>query len=164
MVEGLDEIIVRAGIEPLDPHLDRAAGGDDENGKILVLPADGAQKVKAIAIGQAQIEEHEIMLVQRQGRLGIGNAGDRIQAPPGLAHGFPQKFGKTGTVLDEEKTHGRIRLERSRPTRRGEEAHSFHVFAASPAPGRYACAGEARAELISFARGGKWFALTPTYR
>jgi hypothetical protein len=86
MVERFDEIIIRARIKPRDPLLDRPASGQDDDGHGISGCTDTADKIKPIAIRQAEIEKNEIKIIRTNGLLGIRNAGQTVDTPACLMH------------------------------------------------------------------------------
>ena len=68
----LGDVILRAALERGPRHVDRAVGGDQDDGKIRIAPADFAQQVEAVAVGKADVEQEKIerfFLEQREARL-----------------------------------------------------------------------------------------------
>ena len=59
-IERLDDVIVGAGIEPLDAISHVVARGDDDDRRRIAPPAQLAQHLEAVASGKTEIEQHEI--------------------------------------------------------------------------------------------------------
>ena len=100
-LEGLDEVVVGAGVEALDARLDRVAGGEHED-RDVVGRAQAPGHLHAVELGQPEVEDDEVgveggRLVER--RLAV--AGDAhlvaLQAQRALEH-----LGDLLVVLDDE--------------------------------------------------------------
>ena len=57
-VEGLHEIVVGPGIEPLEAILKVVAGCEDDDGRVVLFSTHGAEHRHAVDGGQSQVEEH----------------------------------------------------------------------------------------------------------
>ena len=72
-LEGLHQIVVRAGIKAEHPIIEPAARGQDQDRHRVLPPPEPAHQIKSFAIGQAEIEEHQVIVVDREGMLGPGD-------------------------------------------------------------------------------------------
>ncbi len=63
--EGLDEVVVGAGVEQVDLVVDLAECADDDDRELGVTDPDGLEHVGAPAVGQDQIEQDEVEVVGR---------------------------------------------------------------------------------------------------
>ena len=100
-LEGLDQVVVGAGVEALDARLERVARGEHED-RDVVGRAQPARHLHAVELGQPEVEDDEVgveggRLVER--RLAV--AGDAhlvaLQAQRAL-----QDLGDLLVVLDDE--------------------------------------------------------------
>ena len=58
-LEGLDEVVVGAGVEALDARLDRVAGGEHEDRDVPAL-AQALGHVDAVEAGESEVEDHQV--------------------------------------------------------------------------------------------------------
>ena len=82
-LKGFGEVVVGAEIEALDAVLHRVARAQDEHRLLEAALAPLAQQVEAIAVGQTEVEDDEVVsgLAERVARLAAGaRAGDRVGA------------------------------------------------------------------------------------
>ncbi|MCY1235093.1 hypothetical protein D9M72_476970 [compost metagenome] len=73
MMEWLDEIVVGTGIEPGNTLVDGSLGGDDQHGQPRIVVPEATKQGQAVAVGQAEIEQYEIVLLPRDCRFGVRN-------------------------------------------------------------------------------------------
>ena len=86
----------------LDGRLDRAVAGDHDHGRVRLLLAAMGQQVEAVAVAQADVDQHQVVGLAIDGGDAFGQAGGRI----GLV-----------ALLAEPVGHrGRARADRRRPT------------------------------------------------
>src|SRR3954471_18929570 len=79
-LEGLDEVVVGAGVQALDARLERVAGGEHEDRDVAV-GAQAPGDVDAVHAGQAEVEEDEVGYVgARVGErlLAVGDEADLV--------------------------------------------------------------------------------------
>ena len=72
--ERLDEVVVGACVEPLDPVVDRVPRSDDQNGDGIASVAERAADVEAADLGHQEIEDDRVgrrgaVLCQRVGAV-----------------------------------------------------------------------------------------------
>ncbi len=65
-IERLDEVIVCAGVEALHAVGHRIARGDDQHRQRVAARTQRAQHVETVALGQAEVEQHEIVGLARR--------------------------------------------------------------------------------------------------
>ena len=104
-VEGLDEIVVRAGVQPLDPVRDLVERGQDDDGRDVAAAAQRLQEADAPAVRQHEIEQDEIVAgcghrVARRVEAGDPVHGLAVRGDL-VAHGGAQH----GVVLDQQDAH-----------------------------------------------------------
>ena len=67
-MEGLRQIVVRPGVQPLHLVLHFAAGGEDQHPRLPVGLPQGAQHRHAVLFRQIQIKKHQIVSFHAQKR------------------------------------------------------------------------------------------------
>ena len=100
-LEGLDEVVVGAGVEALDAGLERVARGQDQD-RHVVVGAQRARDLEAVEPGQAEVEDHEVgreraPVLQRGGTVGGGAHLVALHAQRAL-----ERLGDVLVVLDDE--------------------------------------------------------------
>src|SRR5829696_2943819 len=104
-LEGLDQVVVGAGVQPLDPGLDGVAGGQDEDRDVVAI-AQPAGHVDAVQSGEAQVEDDHVW---REGGGGV-QGGLAVAGHPDLvaldAQGALQGLSDLVVVLDDEHPGG----------------------------------------------------------
>ena len=56
----LGDVILRAALEGGARHVDRAVGGDQDDGELGIAAANFAEHLDAVAVRQAHVEQHQI--------------------------------------------------------------------------------------------------------
>ena len=99
----LDQVVLGAGGDGVDADAVVAAGEHDDRGG-GDLGDEGVQRVEALGVGQAEVEQHAGRLVgQRVDALGDGPAPDQVVVgEPGLAEALADQQGIPLVVLDEQ--------------------------------------------------------------
>ena len=114
--EGLDEIVVGAGVEPLDLVLDGVARRQHQDLRAHAAGAQLAAELEAVArAGQQQVEDDEI----RSGRADalqrrVGVAGD-VDGVALLGQALLEELGDPLLVLDDENLHDDVLLRTAVP-------------------------------------------------
>src|SRR5579863_4070003 len=57
----LGDVILRAALEGRASHVNRTICGDENDGEIRVAAADFAQQLEPVAVGQAHVEQHQVV-------------------------------------------------------------------------------------------------------
>ena len=99
--EGLDDVVVGAELEPDDPVGLRPAGGDHDDRDVRAAPQLSAD-VAAVAVGQAQVEQHEVGPLLGGGAQRVGRRGGQDRAEPLALERVPERLRDRRLVLDEE--------------------------------------------------------------
>jgi D-alanyl-D-alanine carboxypeptidase/D-alanyl-D-alanine-endopeptidase (penicillin-binding protein 4) len=100
-IEGLDDVIVRAGVQPGHTVPDVIARGQHDDRGGVAAPPQLAQHVEAVAPRQAEIEQHQVerRRAQRRGRgLAVAHP---IHGKAGRAQRRLQPLCNHGVVLDQ---------------------------------------------------------------
>ena len=100
-LEGLDEVVVGAGVEALDARLERVARGEHED-RHVVGRAQPARHLHAVELGQPEVEDDEVGVERRrlvERRLAVGGDAHLValQAQRAL-----QDLGDLLVVFDDE--------------------------------------------------------------
>ncbi len=106
-LEGLDEVVVGAGVEPRDAGVDRVARGQHEDRDVAV-GAQRAGDVDAVELGQPEVEDDEI----GGERVGVGEGRLAVRARPHLVALHAQRalehLRDLLVVLDDEHAWGAV--------------------------------------------------------
>ena len=108
-LEGLDEVVVGAGVEALDARLQRVARGEHQDRDVVAL-AQAAGDLHAVELRQAEVEDHQVgderaRRVER--RLAVERQPDLValQAQRALEH-----LRDLLVVLDDEHARCAVRV------------------------------------------------------
>ena len=116
-IEGLGQIIICTGVEPLDPSVIVAERRQHENRRLLLLPAQPCAGREPVLSRHHDIEHDQIEFVLAQSCIHLARAfGPRRAQPVFLQvarHGVPD----LGMIIDDQNMR-RCRHQRSGPTHR----------------------------------------------
>src|SRR6185436_6622547 len=106
-LEGLDQVVVGAGVEAAHPVRQPIARGEDQHrGRILLFP-QGPQHGQAVQLGQHDVEDDRVIRVGLrvpEALLAVGGAIHRIA---GLAQSLGHRASQRFVIFDEEHAHRR---------------------------------------------------------
>ena len=105
-VEGLDQVVVGAEIEPADAFFRGAAGSQDQNGGLALAGAHVAQHFQAVHFRQVEIEDDEIEILGGDDGIGGGTVMHDINRMPRTAQDRGQAIGKRDIVFGQQDAHG----------------------------------------------------------
>ncbi|MNY11403.1 hypothetical protein D3C86_1444310 [compost metagenome] len=105
--EGLDEVVVGAGVEAGQLVFEFVAGGKDDDRRGAVAGAVAGQQRHAVDAGQAQVEDDEVVLLAQQVIRGIHAVMDHAYLVAGAGQARLHATGDLTVVLDQQDTHGR---------------------------------------------------------
>src|SRR5215212_4811797 len=107
-LERLDEVVVGADVEPLDARVERVAGGQHEDGRVVLVLAQASRDVDAVHPRQAQVEHEDV----GQERVHLVERGDAVTGELDLVALEPQRplqdLGDLLVVLDYEDAYGPV--------------------------------------------------------
>jgi hypothetical protein len=72
--ERLGHVVVGAQVQALDALLDAVGRGEDQHRHAAAAPAQLAQHLEAVHLGQAQVQDQQVELVRRQRGVGLAAA------------------------------------------------------------------------------------------
>ena len=105
-LEGLEDVVIGAGVQSGDAVVQGVAGGDDEHRQGGGLAADAAQYLQAVAAGQAEVQQDEVVVLGAQGREGAVAILHPVGCPGGIVQGAVDGVADHGVIFDEEDAHG----------------------------------------------------------
>ena len=103
-VEGLDEVVVRAHLEPADPVLHMVLGGEDEYMHLEAL-ANLLQDIEAAHSRQEHVQNHNVVFVGTNKRKPFHTVGGKVHGEVGLAQPMSKRTPEAFGILDDENLH-----------------------------------------------------------
>ncbi len=107
-VEGLEQVVVGAGLQPGDPVGHRVARGQHQHRQVDALLAQALQQAQAVLVGQAEIEDQHVEARHLEQRLGIGGAGHPVHGQALGVEAGDDAAGDQVVVFGEQYMHGGI--------------------------------------------------------
>jgi D-alanyl-D-alanine carboxypeptidase/D-alanyl-D-alanine-endopeptidase (penicillin-binding protein 4) len=104
-IEGLDEVIVGAGVEPGHAVGHRIACSGDENGNGAAAFTQGAQHGQAILLRQAQVQQQHGVVLGAQGHVGRLAVLHPVDGEAVLAQTLAHGFSHHGIVFHQQYAH-----------------------------------------------------------
>ena len=115
-IEGLDDVVVGTTVQPGDAVVDAVARGHDQHRQVRVRQRRGAraalpaaanarQQVQALAVGQAQVQQHRVEGLHAQRRPGRRERAAHIHGITRLPQRGRQATGDTGIVFHHQNAH-----------------------------------------------------------
>ncbi|MNY22944.1 hypothetical protein D3C86_1565850 [compost metagenome] len=108
-VIGFDDVVVGARVQSGDAVADRVARGGDEHRRAVLACAQIAQQCQAVALGQAQIQQDEVVGVGAQRKFGGVAVLDPVNGIVLRAQAVQYAFTDHDVVFDEKDAHGCVR-------------------------------------------------------
>ena len=105
-VEGLDEVVVGAGVEALDPVGWRVARGEHQQRRRAVVPSGPGDDVDAGCAGHAPVDDRDVVLVPLELVDGVVAALDGVDLVALVLESEHEDFAQAGVVLGDEHSHG----------------------------------------------------------
>ncbi len=100
--EGLDEIVVAPGLEPLHPLVHRGERREEEDRGLVALGAQGFHQAHAIHAARQHAVEHQHVELLRGGEEeSVAAIGRVLHRVPGLLEALAHEAGDLGIVLDQ---------------------------------------------------------------
>ena len=104
-LEGLDDVVVGAGVETGDPLVERTTRrGDDHRRRKPGRPAP-PQPIDAVAVGQAEIEDDDVETGDVERRGGGLEITDRVRREAAAPEAVDDEAGEPSIVLDHQCSH-----------------------------------------------------------
>ncbi len=105
-VEGLGQVVVRAGVQAQHAVAHGAARSQDEHGRAQALAARTFQHLQAVQPGQAQIQHHGVGLAHQPLRQGRGAVGRRLHLDAAPDQRALQRGAHGVVIFYEQQLHG----------------------------------------------------------
>jgi hypothetical protein len=105
-VERFDHVVGGTGFAGGDGVIEVAVGGDDEDGEVREVAADGGEDVEPAEVGEADIEDDGVPWVGGETVEGGAAAGGGVEGVAGAAEGDFEGRGEGRFVFDEEDARG----------------------------------------------------------
>jgi len=99
--EGLDQVVIRPGVQAGHPGLDRVAGREHQHGDAVPRPPQLTQQLHPVPVRQPEVEDDGIVGDERHRRAGIGDGRDRVHDEAGPAQGRSQHLDDPHFILDD---------------------------------------------------------------
>jgi len=103
--EGLHDVVVGAEIEAAHARIDFVPRGKDHDRYVAAVAAHAREKVEAVAVGQAQVEQHGVRRAAREGAARGGGIGDPFGHAIGIFERHAQGRADHGVIFDQEDAH-----------------------------------------------------------
>ena len=121
----LGEEIERAGANRFDGRFDGAVAGEQDHGRVRMMLAAMGQDVEAVAVGQADVGQHEVVRLAIDGRHCRGPIGGDVDPIALLAQPIGHRFQHVPIVVDQQQQ----RLLHCELYRGGQRVRRPHVTA-----------------------------------
>ncbi|MNN33949.1 hypothetical protein D3C81_1477280 [compost metagenome] len=105
-VERLEQVIVGAGLQAIDPVGDRITGSEHQHWQRLAFLAQAAQQLQAVFVGQAKVENHHVELRGLQHCPCIGGVAHTVHGQALGGKAGADAGGDQVVVLAEQNVHG----------------------------------------------------------
>jgi hypothetical protein len=104
-VEGLDEIVVGAGIQAFYAVGNLIAGGEDDDRRAEVAAADAAEEIDAAAIRQLKVEQDQAVFDRAGGGVGIREVLDPIDSVMVCGNVIAHGLTNHPVVFNQQNSH-----------------------------------------------------------
>jgi hypothetical protein len=104
--ERLREVVVGAGIEAADHILDRVPGREHQDRGVAAFPPELAGHLKAVLLGQYDIEQDHVVLVDVGQHGGLVPVRGDVHHVAFLLEALLDEAGDLSVVLHDENLHG----------------------------------------------------------
>ncbi len=113
----LGQIVVRPGVDPLDPFRPGAARRQHQNRHLPAFRPPAFQHRQAVEARQAEIEDHEVVVLGVALEPGVLAVGSRFHHVTGHVQGGDDIVPDPRFVLDHQNAHQSASVFRMRPVR-----------------------------------------------
>ena len=103
--ERLHQIIVGAAAQSVDPIVQAAAGGEHEDGDRIVAMTEFAQQLKAIAVGEPEVENQRGVERGLQDASRLFDVGQSVRLIARGLQALGQELRQLFVVFDDQQTH-----------------------------------------------------------
>ena len=108
--EGLDEIVVAAGAQALDPVVDAAERGEDQGRRADLGGAQRAQHRQPVHPRQHAVEDDRVVAARARQEQPLAAVAGMVDDVAALAEPLDQIGGGLAIVFDDQKFHIRMRI------------------------------------------------------
>ncbi|MNV69612.1 hypothetical protein D3C71_1625290 [compost metagenome] len=98
-LERLDDVVVGARIQALNPFAQPVARGKDEHRRGVVARAQLLQDRQPASVGQPQVQQHGVKAMLHQGQSRLGNTADPMHVNARLRQAGVQGIAQHGVVF-----------------------------------------------------------------
>jgi hypothetical protein len=105
-IVGLEHIVVGPRIEAADAILHGIARGGHEYGRTVMPRAGATQHLQSVELGQAQIEQHEVIVLGAPRGVGHRAVAHPVHGVAFAAQGIEHAFADHHVVFNEQQSHG----------------------------------------------------------
>ena len=112
--DGLDQIVVGAGVEPGDPLLDAVARSEDQDRQCQAAGAPANQPFHAIASRQPEIKHDRVERGVRQCGIRRAAVAEPVDRMGKLTQTGCQRVAEKGVIFDNQQSHGPVFIGRGR--------------------------------------------------
>ena len=123
--EGLGQVVVAAGPEPVDPVVHLGERAEDEHRRAPALAAQRLNQREAVEARQHAVDHERVEAVVQREREPVCPVVDELDHVAALAQALLQITGGFDVVFDDQHVHGR-NLGRSGAAIKGLATHSTH--------------------------------------
>jgi len=104
-VEGLDQIVVGAGVEAIDTPGNLVHRGEDDDRRGAAALAQAPEEIEAAAIGQVEVEQDQLERHASKRVAGFVEAPDPIDGMPIAGDVVMHRLAQARIVLDQQYAH-----------------------------------------------------------
>ncbi len=105
-LEGLGHVVVGAGGEAGGLVGPAGAGGEHQHRQLEAVLAPLGEPAAAVAVGQAQVEDHRVVGLGAHQEVRLAAAGGVLEQQAGIPERLAQRLGQRRVVLHQQYLHG----------------------------------------------------------
>ena len=103
--EGFDQVVVGAGVQPVDAIFQGVAGGQDQHRQIDLLAAPLPQQRGAVHVRQAEIQDHHAVLAGDEQAVGLRRRGGAVADVAFAGQRQRQPLLQQFIILNDQQLH-----------------------------------------------------------